>query len=330
MYNGDFSLWCDFVERDFIDGEFRKLLKSEAINGATSNPSIFKNAILNSPAYTKQKEKFKHKTPKEIYEILATTDIRLAAEAMFKNFIDKDDGFISIEVDPSLSGDAKETYKEGKRLNATIGMPNVMIKIPATEAGFEAMEKLIAKGINVNATLIFSPKQTKECLKAFEKGTKKFKERFPKANLPQAVISIFVSRFDRLLDSEFEKVGIEKAKFGIVNASKCYHLIEDAKLENVRALFASTGVKGDDLEKDYYIKELMYKNSINTAPLETIKEFIKSKKMVKEAVSKGEVDKFFKKVENAGFNVKEIYSALLEDGLKQFEVAFGEILDSLK
>lgn len=330
MYDGNFSLWCDFVEREFIASEFKELLESGVINGATSNPSIFKNAILTSHAYKKQKENFKDKKPKEIYEILATTDIRLAAEAMFKKFVNKDDGFISLEVDPNLSKNSKETCEEGKRLNGAIGMPNTMIKIPATDEGFEAMEKLISKGININATLIFSPKQTKKCLEAFKKGTDKFIKRFPDANLPQAVISIFVSRFDRLLDDKFDKVGLEKAKFGVINATKCYHLVQDANLKNVRALFASTGVKGDDLEKDYYIKELMFANSINTAPLETIKEFIKNKNEVKKPLSKEKVDKFFDSVEKAGFDIKEIYNELLNDGLKQFEVAFDEILESLK
>lgn len=330
MYNGNFSLWCDFVERDFIDSEFKELLEKNIINGATSNPSIFKNAILNSTAYAEQKENFKDKESKEIYEILATTDIRLAAEVMFKNFVNKDDGFISLEVDPNLSFDSKETYKEGKRLNSTIGMPNVMIKIPATKAGFNAMQKLIAKGINVNATLIFSDEQTKNCLKAFRNGTEKFKKRFPNANLPKAVISIFVSRFDRVLDEEFEKKGIEKSKLGIINATKCYQIIQDEQLENVRALFASTGVKGDNLEKDYYIKELMFENSINTAPLETIKEFIKNKNDLKQPMSKKEIDDFFDNVTKHGFDMDKIYDKLLDDGLRQFEIAFDEILKSLQ
>lgn len=330
MYNGNFSLWCDFVERDFIDSEFKELLEKNIINGATSNPSIFKNAILNSTAYAEQKENFKDKESKEIYEILATTDIRLAAEVMFKNFVNKDDGFISLEVDPNLSFDSKETYKEGKRLNSIIGMPNVMIKIPATKAGFNAMQKLIAKGINVNATLVFSDEQTKNCLKAFENGTEKFKKRFPNANLPKAVISIFVSRFDRMLDEEFEKKGIEKSKLGIINATKCYKIIQDEQLENVRALFASTGVKGDNLEKDYYIKELMFENSINTAPLETIKEFIKNKNDLKQPMSKKEIDDFFDNVTKHGFDMDKIYDKLLDDGLRQFEIAFDEILKSLQ
>ncbi|MSN95656.1 transaldolase [Campylobacter sp. FMV-PI01] len=330
MYDGNFSLWCDFVERDFIGGEFKELLNNQTINGATSNPSIFKSAILNSSAYLKQKEDFKHKKAKDLYEILATTDIKLAAQAMLKNFANKDDGFISIEVDPNLSDNANATYEEGKRLYGKIAMPNVMIKIPATEAGFEAMSDLMSKGVNINATLIFSPTQTKKCLDAFQSGTEKFKKRFLNADLPQGVISVFVSRFDRLMDDKFNELGIEKSKLGIYNATKCYHLIQEANLPNVRTLFASTGVKGDDLKASYYIDELMFKNAINTAPLETIKAFLEKKQEIKEPANQKILDEYFANLEKNEICMKDVYSKLLSDGLNQFEIAFDEILKSLK
>lgn len=330
MYEGNFSLWCDFVERDFLGGEFKELLKDGVFNGATSNPSIFKSAILSSPAYKDQISNFSHKNPKEIYEILATTDIRLAAENMLENYVKNDDGFISLEVDPTLCNDAKETYKEGKRLFLAIGMPNVMIKVPATDEGFLAMQKLLAKGINVNATLIFSPKQTKKCLEAFEAGTNKFKKRFPNANLPKAVISIFVSRFDRLMDKKFASLGIPTAKLGIYNATKCYYEVENFRLKNVRALFASTGVKSDELKPTYYVDELMFKNSVNTAPLKTIKEFLKGEKKLIKPESIEKIDEFFNLLKQKNININEIYKDLLEDGLRQFEVAFSEILKNLK
>ncbi|CZE45914.1 transaldolase [Campylobacter geochelonis] len=330
MYSGNFSLWCDFLERDFIDGEFRELINDGVFNGATSNPAIFKNAILNSPAYKESKDKFSKKSSKELYEILATQDIRVAADIMLKNYVDGDDGFVSLEVDPNLSDNSEATFKEGKRLYSTIGMPNVMIKVPATKRGYEAMSELIKKGINVNATLIFSPDQTAECLEAFKEGTKAFKKRFVKANLPKAVISIFVSRFDRMLDEKMKKNGLEAGKIGILNATKCYHMIQEANLENTRALFASTGVKGDEFKKSYYVDELMFKNCINTAPLDTIKEFIKGEKVLKEPTSLKEIDAFFKSVKDTKIDLKGAYKELLDDGLKQFVVAFDDILKALK
>ena len=110
----NFSLWCDFLERDFIDKDFDELIKKGIINGATSNPAIFKNAILSSPAYDAAKEEFRKKEPKKLYEILATADIRSAAESLLKNFINGDDGFVSIEVDPYFADDAEAMYREGK------------------------------------------------------------------------------------------------------------------------------------------------------------------------------------------------------------------------
>jgi len=198
----NFSLWCDFLERDFIDKDFDELIKKGIINGATSNPAILKNAILSSSAYDAAKEEFRKKEPKKLYEILATADIRSAAESLLKNFINGDDGFVSIEVDPCFADDAEAMYREGKHLYSTIGMPNVMIKIPATKAGYEAMRDLLKKGISVNATLVFSPEQTVKCIEAIKEGIAGFRRYFPKANLPKTVISIFVSRFDRLLDEK--------------------------------------------------------------------------------------------------------------------------------
>ncbi|NLY04445.1 MAG: transaldolase [Campylobacter sp.] len=324
MYSQNFSLWCDFVEREFIGGEFLKLIANNIINGATSNPAIFKNAILTSDAYSAQKKRFNTKNSKELYEILATTDIRLAAQSLLKNYVTNDGGFISIEVDPRLSMSEGESYKEGKRLYSAIGMPNVMIKIPATKASYGAMSSLLAKGININATLVFSPEQVVECLEAIKEGTRKFKERFSDdATVPSAVISIFVSRFDRLFDPELS--ANDRSKVGVYNATKCYHIIKELNLPNTKALFASTSVKGDELPASYYVDELMFEGSINTAPLSTVDAFIRGKKDIKIPLALSVIDEFLSK-----FDMTSAYNKLLDDGLKQFEVAFDEILTALR
>ncbi len=168
MFNNDinFSLWCDFIERDFLQDEFENLLKIGAINGVTSNPSIFKAAFL-SNSYKDVIGQMGKKYPKALYEALAVQDIKIAATKLLRHYANGDDGFVSIEVDPSFCDNAAATVDEGARLHAEIGMPNVMIKIPATKAGFEAMSALSARGIAVNATLIFSPEQAVACLDAF-------------------------------------------------------------------------------------------------------------------------------------------------------------------
>ncbi|WP_297989173.1 transaldolase [uncultured Campylobacter sp.] len=326
----NFSLWCDFLERDFIDKDFDELIKKGIINGATSNPTIFKNAILSSSAYDAAKEEFRKKEPKKLYEILATADIRSAAESLLKNFINGDDGFVSIEVDPCFADDAEAMYREGKHLYSTIGMPNVMIKIPATKAGYEAMRDLLKKGISVNATLVFSPEQTAKCIEAIKEGIAGFRRYFPKANLPKTVISIFVSRFDRLLDEKMVAAGLPTGKIGTMNASKCYNIIAKENLNYVKPLFASTGVKGNDLPKDYYVSELMYPGCVNTAPLETIEAFVSGNQKPKMPPSEAQIEEFFARVTEAKIDMKKAYKKLLDDGLVAFEEAFKEIIKTLK
>lgn len=324
----NFSLWCDFLERDFIQNDFVKLIQSGAVNGATSNPTIFQNAFANSNVYKNSTKDIKSKNPKIIYEILATQDIRIAAEKLFKNFVNGDDGFVSIEVDPNLCDNVAESFEEGKNLYSTIGMPNVMIKIPATNAGFETMNELLKRGINVNATLVFSPNQAKNCLDAFENGTLAFTKRFPKANLPKAVISVFVSRFDRMLDENLAKNSLPTAKLGIMNASKIYNLIERKSFSNVKTLFASTGVKDDKLEKSYYVKELLYENAINTAPLDTINSFIKERCELKNSPSDEKIDEFFGNIKCANIDMDKVYQTLLDNAIAAFVKSFDDIMNS--
>ena len=333
MVNRDigFSLWLDFIERDYLKNEFSELIRKGVINGATSNPAIFKNAITTSPAYREEIEKMRGASPKEIYEKLAIQDIALAADIMKDLYAGDDDGFVSIEVDPFLCDDTEGTVAEAKRLHRSIDRPNIMIKVPATMAGYDAMEALIAEGIHVNATLIFDPVQAEGCLNAFELGVNRFVSLYPDTPLPKAVISIFVSRFDRMMDAALGQKGLPQGRLGIYNATKIYHMIEKRGLPNVRALFASTGVKGDAYPADYYVSELLYKNAVNTAPLETIEAFVEGgDNIVKSPVSEEEIEAFFTKLKRSGIDRDEIYKTLLTEGLDAFKKAFTEILEALE
>jgi len=332
MFRNDikFSLWCDFVERNFLESEFGELIEKNIVNAATSNPSIFKSAFLGSTAYAEDKAKLHGKSSKEIYEALAISDIRLAAKKLLPSYEKGDDGFISIEVDPFLCDDTQATIEEGKRLCHAIGYPNVMIKVPATNAGFSAMEALLCEGINVNATLIFSDTQTKKCLEAFGSANETLVKKGMQ-KLPQAVLSIFVSRFDRKLDEDLKKIDFVISRVGIMNALRCYALIQKKALPNVRALFASTGVKGDSLRPDYYIKELLVENAINTAPLATIKAFIASKKKIQPIELRDDlIENFFNSLDANGIKMNVVCDELMEEGLCAFKEAFVEILNELK
>lgn len=328
----NFSIWCDFVERDFLSNEFANLVDSGIVSGITSNPAIFKKAFSSSKKYDEDKEKSLNLSAKDRYELLIVEDIKIAAKTLFPIYESKNvnDGFASIEVDPLLSDNAKEMVKEGKRLYEAIGFKNTMIKIPATTAGYQAIKELIELGINVNATLVFSPTQTRECINAIQAGNKLFEKKNKTAKLPKVVISVFVSRLDRKVDAILKGHRMAVMRLGIMNASYLYQMIEESKIPNVRCLFASTGVSDSVEDKSYYIKKLMYNNAVNTAPLSAIKHYIENWDTDERACpTKENVSNYFKKLESLGINMSKIYKELIEEGLTQFNDAHNEIIDSL-
>ena len=322
----NYSIWCDFIERDFIENDFQKIIKDEIIHGATSNPAIFQQAITTSGAYSQQIEMLQANHPKKIYEELVVTDIKRAAKLlkpMYDN--NSNDGFISLEVDPSLCDDIQGTIDEGVRLNNQIGYDNLMIKIPATEAGYEAMKELTSLGINVNATLVFSPQQADLSAKALGEGIKS------SGKDTKGVVSVFVSRFDRLLDSKLISNHIEPSCTGIINATQCYYEVIKYENANLRTLFASTGVKGDTLDVSYYIDNLIFPNTVNTAPISTFKDWAKNgKKEVSLIYTQEACEKYFKKLSKKGIDMDEVCNQLLQEGLSAFKVSFQEILDKIK
>ncbi|WP_201338084.1 MULTISPECIES: transaldolase [unclassified Nitratiruptor] len=320
----EFSLWADFIERSFLEQEFPKLLHEEIVNGATSNPAIFKEAILKSPAYKEQLSELTGLSPKEKYEALAIADIQKAADILKPLYEKGDDGFVSIEVDPRLANDAKGTVEEALRLLQRIDRKNVMIKVPVTPAGCAAIEELVGEGVNVNATLIFSPNQADECLDAMEAG-------FKKNQSSHTVLSIFVSRFDRKLDPLMQAKGLPTGKVGIMNAAKIYNMIKKRNLPNTKALFASTGVKGGEYPPHYYISELVAPKAVNTAPIHTIEAFVRDgDKSVKLPLPQDEIDKFFALLKANEIDMKKVYHELLQEGLQAFVDAFEEILKELQ
>ena len=319
-----FSLWADFIERDYLDKEFKELIEQGIINGATSNPAIFKSAILTSPAYKEQLSTLQGLSPKEKYEALAIYDIKKAADILHPLYEKGDDGYVSIEVDPYLCDHAEETIAEGKRLHAEIGKENVMIKVPATKAGYVAMEELTSCGIPVNATLIFSKEQAIECAKAFERGLSRGTKTV------DTVISVFVSRIDRALDDILPSKGIAPALAGIYNAADIYNAVEALGVERCRTLFASTGVKGDNLRASYYVDELLAYNSVNTAPVDTIKAYVAGKDTkAKLPLEQAKIDKLFADIKAAGIDFDAVIDKQIADGLEAFKVAFQEILENL-
>ncbi len=324
-----FSLWLDFIERDFLKNDFVPLLKQGVIKGATSNPSIFASAIIVSDAYREQLKLLEGLNPKEKYEALAIEDIKLAAQALFPCYEVGKDGYISMEVDPFLCDDTEGTVAEAKRLFAAIGEPNVMIKVPATDAGYAAMEELLSTGISVNATLVFSPEQARRCLKAMKHGLDIFENSGGRR--AEGVISVFVSRFDRLLDPLLEEKGVEPSQTGILNAANIYNIVEHNHTPGIRTLFASTSVKGDNLPPDYYIRELLAPHTVNTAPLPTIEAYLENPEAeAKLPTHIDEIESYFDLIESRGVDMENVYIKLLQDGLDAFKRDFSTILKELE
>jgi len=326
MYIEDlkFSLWADFIQREYLDNEFKVLIEKKIINGATSNPAIFKNAILNSDAYQSQLESLGDISAKEKYEAVAIFDISKAADILRPLYDAGDDGYVSIEVDPFYCDDADATIAEGKRLFSAINRQNVMIKVPATSAGYEAMEALTAQGIPVNATLIFKKSQAIECARAFKRGAAKYGKSV------DTVISIFVSRIDRAIDKILLENNIETSLTGIYNSATIYDAIEAMGVDRCRALFASTGVKDNSLAAYYYVEKLLAYNSINTAPIDTIKAFHADAKKEKALpIEQKLIQEHMKKIQSAGIDLDDILQKQIDDGLIAFKDAFQEILEAL-
>ncbi|MBS4274990.1 transaldolase [Campylobacter vulpis] len=318
-----FSLWCDFVEDSFLDNEFVELLYSK-INGATSNPLILKNVIL-TPAYKSKIANLRGKKSKEIYENIAMSDICKAADRLAYNFEKGNDGFISLEIDPRLYDNTSLSIGEAKRLHSAMGRQNIMMKIPATEASYEVMYELMKSGISVNATLIFSGEQNKKCFEALNEGLRAFRkaQAYSKAKEPQAVISVFVSRLDRILN---ERVS-EPNQIGVLNAKLAYNYIMAQNEPNIRALFASTGVKGDDLPKDFYIRELYLERALNTAPLDAIRAF-NGECEFKATLSDEELQKKLNKLVSKEL-LDETCNYLIDGALKNFCFEFDDLLAKL-
>ena len=313
------SIWVDYLDREFLDNEFKELVESGLVNGLTSNPAIFSNA-LKKDIYKEDLEKLKGKTPKEIYEEIAIKDIQKACDVLEPLYDEGEDGFASIEVDPRLINDAKGTIDEALRLVDKIERDNVMIKIPANEAGYKAMEELAKKGININATLVFSPNQAMRALEAISKGPRNI----------EGVISVFVSRFDRKLNPALAMQNLAKDRIGFFNAIKIYNQIEEKGFSNIRALFASTGVKQSYLPKDYYVQNLYLPHSVLTLPLDVIEE-IKNKEIDDSFhFQTKHLDAFFGFLAPAGISMQKVYGELFDEGVNAFEDAFNNMLASLK
>src|SRR3954468_13765577 len=284
------SVWVDYLSRKFVkDGELAGLVKRGVV-GVTSNPTIFQGAIAEGDAYDEQIRELSadHEDPKEIFWLLARDDIRDACDVLRPVWDEGKgkDGWVSLEVDPTLAHDTQATAAAAEHLHGLVDRPNAYIKIPATKEGVQAIEDTIAKGIPVNVTLIFSLDRHREIAEAYIRGVKRFVDGGgdPSGKLA-SVASFFVSRVDTEADNRLDAIGGHdelKGKLAIANAKLAYQTYEEVfsspeweALEakgasKQRCLWASTSTKNPDYRDVVYVEELVGPDTVNTMPLQTV------------------------------------------------------------
>lgn len=344
------SIWLDAISREIIaSGTLKRLIDQDALRGVTSNPSIFDQAISNSADYDARLQSLLgdgvRRDLKSLYEALAIDDIRDAADLLRPVFEHSQgsDGFVSIEVSPHLAHDTDGSVAEGRRLWQEVDRPNVMIKIPATDEGVRAIEALIAGGINVNATLMFSLQHYDGVALAYMNGL----ARCAQPDRVASVASFFVSRVDTAVDALLERIVAAEARalrgrIAVANAKLAYDRFREyfhgeafaalrargARVQ--RPLWGSTGTKNKAYSDVLYVDELIGPETVNTLPMATLDAF-RDHGHVRTTLSDG-LDRAradIARLPGLGIDLAAITERLQEDGIVAFTASFENLLASL-
>jgi len=348
------STWLDYIQRSLlIRGELGDLVK-KGVTGLTSNPTIFERAITGSTDYDDALKKLASasKPTEEIFEALAVEDIQGAADVLRSvyDYTNGSDGFASLEVPPSLAHDTQATIREARRLFSTLRRPNVMIKVPATPEGIPAIRTLIADGINVNVTLIFSIATYESVIDAYVAGLEELVAGGQNPGKVASVASFFVSRVDTAIDAQLraraangEPALAELAgTAAVANARKAYAIFQrmfgGERFAALRAkgalpqrpLWASTSTKDPALPDTYYVDSLVGPDTVNTMPPATLEAVLDHGTSV--FALKGTedaADQALSALAKAGINMDEITATLLRDGVASFAKSFDEMLGGI-
>lgn len=344
------SIWLDDLSRAKISGNDAHSLPSRiatsGVVGVTTNPSIFAAAIAGADEYAQDISELKSLTVDECVKRLTTDDVRNACD-LFKEIYTRTkgvDGRVSIEVDPRLASDTEGTIAAGKELWRIIDRPNLMIKVPATLEGLPAITALIAAGISVNITLIFSVKRYGAVVDAYMAGI----EAATNPSHVHSVASLFVSRIDLAVDAILKADGSDAAqallgKAAIANAHLAYQLFEEkfasprwlAQAERgahkQRPLWASTGVKDPAYDDTRYVVELVAPDTVNTMPQSTLDAIIDHGIVRGDTITSNyaQAVEVFKSLSELGISLNEVTTALEIDGVRKFAQAWDELLLSV-
>lgn len=354
-------VWLDFLARGFIEnGGLKKLIEEDGLHGVTSNPSIFEKAIDGSDEYDeaiRRQLQLGDCSVGELYERLAVEDIQQAADVL-RPVYDKSggaDGYISIEVSPYLATQTDATIDEAKRLWREVDRENLMIKVPATEAGLPAIRALTAEGINVNITLLFAQDVYEKVVDAYIGGLEARSARGGDVARVASVASFFVSRIDTAVDKELdekiaqagdagEKRRLEglKGRVAIANAKLAYQrylrifssqrwqILATKGARPQRLLWASTGTKNKAYSDVLYVEELIGRNTINTMPPATLDAFRDHGK-VQDTLERGidEAQRVLADLERTGISLDAVTRKLTQEGVRLFTDAADKLLGAL-
>jgi len=351
-------VWLDFLSRRFIaDGSLKRLIDEDGLAGATSNPSIFEKAIVGSRDYDAELIAAGGSHNRALFERVAVQDVRNAADVLRPVYdaTGHRDGYISIEVSPDLAMDTDATVKEARRLWASVGRDNLMIKVPATTPGLAAIRRLTGDGINVNITLLFSQKVYEEVVEAYLGGLENLAARGGDPRGVASVASFFVSRIDTAIDKlidarlgrttdpaeQLALTGI-RGKIAIANARLAYQrykrlfagarwaALQAKGARTQRLLWASTGTKNPEYSDVLYVEELIGADTINTMPLATMDAFRdhgKPRASLEDGIP--EARQVMATLDRLGISIDQVTAKILDEGIGLFTDAMNKVLDAI-
>jgi transaldolase/transaldolase/glucose-6-phosphate isomerase len=341
------SIWYDFIRRDMLEDGGMADLVAEGVRGVTSNPSIFEAAIAHTDLYDEQIATLDDAEPEAVFEALAIQDIRAAADILRPVYESSHghDGYVSLEVSPTLAHDTAATIADAMRLWGEVDRPNLMVKVPATAEGIPAVEELTAAGLNINATLMFSMADYEGVAMAFVNGA----ARAVTPSTLASVASFFVSRVDAITDAALGRVDTTAARAllgsaAIANAKLAYRryqeifegetfadLLADGTRPQ-RVLWASTSTKNPEYRDVMYVEELIGPNTVNTAPPQTIEAFLDHGVVKTGSLLEGvdEAAALIASLPSVGVDFDTLTAQLQTDGVASFAHAFESLLEAIR
>jgi transaldolase len=341
------SIWLDTLSRELLDsGAFAAMIAESGVTGATSNPTIFAKAITGSDRYDEQiraaVEAGEHDLQELFFE-LALDDVGRAADLLLGAFAASGgrDGFVSFECTPDLADDTGATIEQALALWDRLARPNVMIKVPATEAGLGAIEELTARGVNVNVTLLFSVERYEQVIDAYVAGLERRLGAGEPIDRIASVASFFVSRVDAKADALLPPGSDLRGRVAIANASRAYARhrarFSDARWAALaahgarpqRPLWASTGTKDPTYSDVLYVEQLIGRDVVNTMPEATLRAFADHGTIERTLSSADASEETLRRAHDAGVDLPAITAALEREGVESFCASYRELLDSI-